>query len=406
MSVQREQIIDAVRGEAGLCDVLARLGHQPARVGREIKIRCPFHDDQNPSLGWFERDGGWCWHCFSCPAGGDVFSFAAKLWGITDFAALCERLGRDLGIVGVDDRTPAEREANQKRLEEQRRADAEKSRRIADAKRKESIEQARAVWREAADVQAGGGPYHPAAAAYFSGRGIDLETLPGGKLSPYIRYLPRCFRKFRPDDGGGAWKTEHVPAVVCGAVSSSGAIVAVQRIFLDPDGSGRKIGYGFGSDKKLLQKQTLGRYESLPGGAAVRLAPPCASGILALTEGVETGVAVQAALSESGTVWACISAGGLRAFRLPDDAAAWVRSIVVMGDCDASRTGQKAMLECADNLACQVAERGWSIRVACCAPDERVASDLVAAMNRGGSRGGRGGVVVGAGGGGEVVAHG
>ena len=49
---------------------------------REGKIRCPFHDDRHPSLQLY-ADGGF--YCFGsgCGAGGSIFDFAARLWGIT-----------------------------------------------------------------------------------------------------------------------------------------------------------------------------------------------------------------------------------------------------------------------------------------------------------------------------------
>jgi hypothetical protein len=64
---------------------------------REGKIRCPFHADSNPSLQLYE-DGGF--YCFGsgCNAGGTIFDFAGRLWGISPrgagFIELRERLAQ------------------------------------------------------------------------------------------------------------------------------------------------------------------------------------------------------------------------------------------------------------------------------------------------------------------------
>lgn len=49
---------------------------------REGKVRCPFHQDSQPSLQLYS-DGGF--YCFGsqCRKGGTIFDFAAHLWGIT-----------------------------------------------------------------------------------------------------------------------------------------------------------------------------------------------------------------------------------------------------------------------------------------------------------------------------------
>lgn len=52
-------------------------GQRPDRAG---KIRCPFHEDDEPSLHVFaEPERGW--FCFGCRRGGSVYDFAALLWG-------------------------------------------------------------------------------------------------------------------------------------------------------------------------------------------------------------------------------------------------------------------------------------------------------------------------------------
>lgn len=59
------------------------------------KVRCPFHDDQTPSLHvYIEPTRGW--YCFGCGRGGSIYDFAAHLWEITPrgegFAELRSRL--------------------------------------------------------------------------------------------------------------------------------------------------------------------------------------------------------------------------------------------------------------------------------------------------------------------------
>ena len=49
------------------------------RVGRSGKVRCPFHDDSNPSLHVYE-DPGRGWYCFGCGRGGSIYDLASLLW--------------------------------------------------------------------------------------------------------------------------------------------------------------------------------------------------------------------------------------------------------------------------------------------------------------------------------------
>ena len=80
---------------------------------REGKILCPFHDDHDPSLQLYP-DGGF--YCFGsgCRAGGSIFDFAGRVWGITPRGAGFIELRRRLtdlfsGERGVSDWPAGER---------------------------------------------------------------------------------------------------------------------------------------------------------------------------------------------------------------------------------------------------------------------------------------------------------
>jgi hypothetical protein len=49
-------------------------------VGRDGKVRCPFHEDRTPSLHVYE-EAQRGWYCFGCGRGGSIYDFAALLLG-------------------------------------------------------------------------------------------------------------------------------------------------------------------------------------------------------------------------------------------------------------------------------------------------------------------------------------
>ena len=65
------------------------------RVGRDRKIRCPFHDDTSPSLHVYDEPARG-WFCYGCGRGGSIYDFAALLWGHELRGADFVRLRRDL----------------------------------------------------------------------------------------------------------------------------------------------------------------------------------------------------------------------------------------------------------------------------------------------------------------------
>ncbi len=61
----------------------------------ERKVRCPFHDDERPSLHVY-RTPQRGWSCYSCRRGGSIYDLAAHMWGTgtkgRDFVKLRQRL--------------------------------------------------------------------------------------------------------------------------------------------------------------------------------------------------------------------------------------------------------------------------------------------------------------------------
>lgn len=81
---------EEIKGRYSMRDVLARYGMAPNRSGF---IHCPFHSgDHQPSLKVYEKD----FHCFSCGANGDIFTFVQMLEQVPFREAFCI-LGGDYG---------------------------------------------------------------------------------------------------------------------------------------------------------------------------------------------------------------------------------------------------------------------------------------------------------------------
>lgn len=64
-------------------------------IGRDHKVRCPFHEDRTPSLHVYEGSHRG-WFCFGCRRGGSIYDLAAGLWDLethgSDFLELRRRL--------------------------------------------------------------------------------------------------------------------------------------------------------------------------------------------------------------------------------------------------------------------------------------------------------------------------
>ena len=63
------------------------------QVNRSRICRCPFHDDQHPSMMLNQA----CSYCFSCGATGDVIDLVARLFGLSSYEA-AQKLAQDFGI--------------------------------------------------------------------------------------------------------------------------------------------------------------------------------------------------------------------------------------------------------------------------------------------------------------------
>lgn len=226
--------LDALKSRVRLSDHVSRRV-KLSKNGRDRWGLCPFHAEKSPSFSVNDAKG--FYHCFGCGAHGDVLDWWRKIEGLS-FEQAVERLRL---------------EADGPRVEPERAADRpDQDREIL---RKQT--EARAIW-EASRPIAG-----TIAETYLrEARGISIE-------------LPACLR-FHPRLAIGPRDMGEAPAMVAAVTDLASGLVAIQRTFLLPDGSG----------KAAIErpKRALGPV----GQGAVCLGP--ASSITGLAEGIETGL--------------------------------------------------------------------------------------------------------------------
>lgn len=194
---------------------------------------CPFHDEKTPSFSVNDRKG--FFHCFGCGAHGDILDWWQRIDGMS-FPEAAERLRREAGARPLQepDGTPL--------------PDRDGARREV---------RARAIWNEARPI---------------GGTLAETYLLQARKIGCA---LPDCLR-FHPALRFNPIEPDTLPAMVAAVTNLAGAVVAVQRTFLAPDGNGKAA---IDNPKRSLGSIARG---------AVCLAP--AGPVVGLAEGIETGL--------------------------------------------------------------------------------------------------------------------
>ena len=127
------------------------------------------------------------------------------------------------------------------------------------------------------------------------------------------------------------WETRAgFPAMVGIVRSREGQVIAVHRTYLATAGDG----------SSTVSKAAVAKPRMMLGkssGGAVRLAPIAANGVLALSEGIETGLAAMTGCPGLA-VWATLSTSGLEQVQLPPEA----QRIIILADHDKSGAGARA----------------------------------------------------------------
>ena len=162
---------ERVKQQHAIADVVEQHGVDLRRSGGRLSGRCPFHEDDSPSLVVYPETRSF--YCFGCGAGGDVIDFVRRAEGL-GFREALERLGSGPGAEApTPRRTSAARPAPARRL---------------------SLDD-RLMLSAASEL------YHetllrtPEALRYLEGRGIPtwvvrecrLGTSDGQQLAPYLK---------------------------------------------------------------------------------------------------------------------------------------------------------------------------------------------------------------------------
>lgn len=265
------------------CDLLALVEEvtgELRKTGREYRGWCPLCDSSK-GLTVFKKGGRWRWYCQACKVGYGPIDWLMKVGGkgFLDAVALLGGDVDELRRVGV---SPAVRErAVQKRAEREAREIAE------------AAERRRAAWAvwDGAEGVAG-----EAAETYLLGRGLH------GPWPASLRFHPRVWT-VKPDplpDDRHHEEPIALPALVACVTSGDFKFLAVHRIFLGgaPDGSGRVVQAPCLPED--ARKRALG---DLRDGWVRLTDVPAAGGMLAVTEGIETGLAVVHAMRVAGRLY-------------------------------------------------------------------------------------------------------
>lgn len=277
------------------------------RSGRLLKGLCPFHNERTPSF--YVYDATDSYYCYGCCAGGDAVDFVMQTDGLS-FRAACEALANgDLPEVSQVEKAKAREEDK--------------------AERAAAIEHARVIWDAAGPLE--GSP----ARVYLRTRGIEImpERM---RFAECYAWINRETGELGPD----------LPALVCAITDVEDVLVGIQRIFLQPDGSGK-------STRLKVAKLSLGR----PAGGAIRLGPASGDHVI-VVEGPEDGATV-AQMRPDQPVFVGCGTGMLPQIKFP----AAVRKVTIGGD--NNKSGRMA----AQRTKAEYQDRGLEVRAVYPDPD-------------------------------------
>lgn len=249
--------------------------------------RCPAHEDRNPSLSLTDGDNGRL--LVKCHAGCDYHSVTVAL------SQMGLWQGRETPAI-CDPVVLAKRKA------------------AARAQVVKRSRQAQALWARALPIR------NTPAEAYLRYRGIT------GELPDTLRYIGDCWHP----------TARRFPALLAYIGGTEG--FALHRTYLKKDGRGKA--------DVAPAKAMLGQVK----GGAVRLSNGL--GPLVVTEGIETGLSLLSGLIETpATVWAALSAGGVKSLRLPKAPC----KLIIAAD------GDPVGLNAAEHLAERAYGLGWQV---------------------------------------------
>lgn len=312
---------DEAKAQHNLSDILARHTTLKKRGAREMKGLCPFHDERSPS---FEvNDSRGVFHCHGCGAHGDHFTVLTKLDGMS-FRQAYEAL--------TDDRFPKVDPADRAR-----RAGEDEAERLA------SIKEARGFWERAAPV-----PGTPAETYLRRCRGLTLPP------PPAFRFAMVPSRK----DDCGRWERPY-PALLGGVILDND-LVAIQRIFLTDDGTGKRW--------RKRSKLTLGRFR----GGAIKMGNRQSAPIeIIVTEGPEDALSIAQELPEF-EVWSTLGTSNMPILHLPPT----VKRVTIAGQND--KAGRAAVQAAAEALTL----RGLDVQTMWPHPDFKDWNDQLRGVRR------------------------
>lgn len=259
----RTRVSDVVRSHVAL-----------KRRGRLLWGLCPFHSENTPSFSVDDDRGRW--RCWGCQAHGDALDFLQRAEGLAVKAAVAA-LARMAGLPEPNrhaQRLPGRDDRPRPAAPPHREHDDARGRRAA----------ALAIWRGARPID--GTP----AELYLRARGITAPLPPSLRFAAELKHGP---------------SGRILPALVAAVCDVRGKITGVWRIWVERDAKGvwRK-------SSASPAKMGLGT----TAGCAVRLSR--LSPRVAVTEGIETGLAVLSACPEM-TIWAALSTAGMVGLELP-----------------------------------------------------------------------------------------
>ena len=86
--------IDKIKDRLSIEEVVSSY-IQIEKAGKNLKARCPFHNEKTPSF-YISPDRG-SYYCFGCGAKGDIFTFVEQFEGL-DFYGALKQLAQKAGV--------------------------------------------------------------------------------------------------------------------------------------------------------------------------------------------------------------------------------------------------------------------------------------------------------------------